>query len=189
MRLWAAFSLIFFLCISYSAWGIDLAVKKKYPYQLLTEDYFILNENDLAGYTFGMNPAPFNGKPSGLNYWQCFSCEHISITLEDTGSSTEDFGWKDNIGDIQIRVWIKKGVFHEYAMRREWSVGEFQHDFNRWRQLMKGEKHVCLGGHFVSHEKMFDHGIPIEVYGWIFDKIKTKKGCDSYFDGDCDRAY
>lgn len=189
MKLWITFFIISFLAIPCGAWSISIAVKQKYPYQILTDDYGILNENDLAGYVWKMNPAPFKGKFSGLNYWQCFPRENISLVLLDTGSSTEDFNYKDNIGDMQIRVWVKKNVSHEYAMRRAWTVGEFQKDFNRWRKLMKGEKYVCLGGHFVDYEKTKDHGVAVETYGWIFDKIKTKKGCYSYFDGDCDRKY
>jgi hypothetical protein len=187
MKRWIVVILFFLLGYFCDANAINNIAKQKYPYQLLTEDYDILNENDLGGYVWGMNPAPFLGKDSGLNYWQCFPREQVSLVLEDSGLYSEDLG-KDTIGDLIIVVQTKPGVSHEYKMRREWTVSDFQKDFNHWRNLMKEEKNVCLGGSFVEHKKWVENDKTKETYEWIFDKIKTKKGCDGYFD-DCNRTH
>jgi hypothetical protein len=181
--------MIIILCgISCNALSISLAAKQKYPFPLLTEDYGILNEHDLAlySYIYNVNPRPFTGKPSGLNYWQCFPRENISITLEDMGYSSEDFSWKDTASDLEISGMVRPGVFHEYGMRRAWPVRDFQKQFNSWRRLMKGEKYVCLAGHFVNYSEPSDYGVKRKVYGWIFDRLKTKKGCVAYLNSDCD---
>lgn len=68
-------------------------------------------------------------------------------------------------------------------MRREWTVSEFQADFNHWHRLMKGEKYVCLGGSFIRRENKIVNGNKKIIYSWIYDRIKTKKGCAGYFGG------
>src|SRR5579863_3599496 len=97
---------ILFLWIGFAlkVGAVTAEVKKKYPYPLLTEDYSILTENDLAAYTWGMKPRPFSEKEDsgGYNYWQCFSRDAVSITLKDTGNSSEDIGWKDTLSELII---------------------------------------------------------------------------------------
>lgn len=50
---------------------------------------------------------------------------------------------------------------------------------------MKNEKYVCLEGGFLNHRDRVINGKKQEIYSWEFEKIKTKKGCDSYFEGEC----
>ncbi len=73
-------------------------------------------------------------------------------------------------------------------MRARWSVADFEKRFNKWRKIMKGEKYVCLAGDFVNFEHKKENGIERDVYNWIFEKIKTKKGCDSYLHS-CNPTY
>lgn len=175
-------SIFAFLCFLHciEANAVSLSAQKKYPFVLLTKDYDILDENDLGDFSWGFKRHPFDPKGFGGNYWQCFPRESIEITLKDTGSSSEDIGWKDNMADLKIEVWVNKNLVHEYEMRKRVSVIEFEKRFNEWRDLMKGAKFVCLAGDFVNLEHKKENGIERDVYGWIFEKIKTKKGCDSY---------
>lgn len=180
--------MIIFLCsISCNVLSIDMATKQKYPFTLLTKDYGILNKHDLDFYIKYINPAPSFPKEGchGYIYWQCFPRENISITLEDNGYFAEEFGKEDTIGDIEIKGMIKPGVFHEYGMRRAWPVKDFQKEFTHWRNLMKGEKYVCIAGHFLDHSETIKNGAKRETYGWIFERLKTKKGCVAYLDGAC----
>ena len=171
-------------------WAISANINKEYRYTLLTEDYDILTDNDLAAYTWGMPPRPFDGEESGgYNYWQCFPREHISMTLEDFGYSSEDIEWKDTLSDITLLASNKPGVFHEYTMRHIHPTSFYEKKFHLWRKLMKGEKYVCLAGSYGSIEKRTQDGNTQEIHYWTFDKIKTKKGCDSNFMGDCHRTY
>ena len=52
--------------------AINQEILKKYPYQLLTNDYGILNEANLKRFTYEVNVEPFTGKFSGLDYWRCY---------------------------------------------------------------------------------------------------------------------
>ena len=184
------FILIIWLGFIFDADAISTAAKQKYPYPLLTDDYGILTDNDIAAFTWGLKPRPFTSdKDSGeYTYWQCFPREFVYMTLEDTGSSSEDFGWRDSIGDLQIRVWVRPDLVHQYEMRAAETVSDFQKRFNHWRRLMKGEKYVCLAGNFSSRYKKIEDGRVKEIYAWIFEEMKTKKGCDSYF-YECNRTY
>lgn len=171
-------------------WAISTNINKEYLYTLLTEDYGILSDNDLAAYTWGKSPRSFDGKWSGShNYWQCFPRDKISVTLEDLGHSSEDVGWKDTLANLTITVYATPNVIHEYSMNDLYLTSIYEKHFNLWHKIMKGEKYVCLAGNFVDIEKKTEDGKTKEIYGWIFDKIKTKKGCDSNFMGDCHRTY
>ena len=173
-----------------SAHALSITAKQKYPYPLLTDDYGILSANDLAAYTWGLKPRPFTAEAvSGeYTYWQCFPRELVVITLEDTGSSSDEVGWRDNVGDLQIKVVVNPHLIHEYDMRARWTVLEFEKRFTLWRTLMNKEKYVCLAGGFVHRERTIENGKVRELYEWTFEKIKTQKGCDSYFDS-CHPSY
>lgn len=187
----ASASLFLILCFvtSLKVNAIPIEIKKKYPYPLLTDDYDILNENDIAAYTWGLKPRSFTTEgPSGeYTYWQCFPRESIEVILRDTGQTASEFG-KDNIADLQIRVQVKPGLIHQYDMRARWGVTNFEKRFNKWRKIMKNENYVCLAGSFTSLEHKLENGRAQEIYQWTFEKMKTKNGCDSYFDS-CTPTY
>ncbi|MHB1946748.1 MAG: hypothetical protein ACYCQI_01365 [Gammaproteobacteria bacterium] len=176
--------LIIWLALASNAYSISLATKQKYPYPLLTDDYGVLTDNDVAAYAWGLKPRPFTPDEisGGYTYWQCFPREYISITLEDTGYSSEDIGWEDNYGDLRIHVQINPQISHEYEMRSRWPVRDFERRFTTWRKMMKNEKYICLAGGFSDRKRKLENGKTQEIYSWTFEKIKTKKGCDSYFD-------
>ncbi len=154
------------------------AAKKKYPYSLITDDYHILNEEDLGHYTKVCLPRPFSEKTFGGFYWQCFSRELISITLEDMGYSSEDWGWDDTASDLNIKVYIKPNIVHHYYMRRADPFGEYHKHFIRWHKLMTKQKYVCFAAHFEGKGIEVEGGLQREIYNWTFEKIKTKRGSD-----------
>jgi hypothetical protein len=51
-----------------------------------------------------------------------------------------------------------------------------------WRKLTQDEKYICISGASASIETE-NHK---KKWVWIFGRYKTKKGCDSYFDGACE---
>lgn len=179
------------------AYAVSKIAKQKYPYSLLTDDYGILSENDLGEFAWGLKPKKFTtkeGTTGPYNYWQCFPREYVMVTLSDTGHSSDELGWKKNVAYLEIDVLTnkdirsKENIKHTYEMRANWTITDYQKRFNKWLKLMEGEKYVCLGGHFVDLEKEKRNGAIWITKGWIFEKLKTKKGCDSYFDS-CSPTY
>jgi hypothetical protein len=128
-----------------------------------------------------LHPRPFNLEDSGgYQYWQCFPRDKVYITLEDFGYSSENVGWEDTLSDLTIRIYVTPRIIHEYQMRRPWPFSENLPRFKLWHRLMKDQKYVCFAGSFSSKKEVIDQAIPREIYSWIFEKIKTKKGKDSY---------
>lgn len=185
--------ILFWVALGSTAEAISIVAKKKYPYPLLTKDYGILSDNDVATYAWGMKPRPFTEKEisGGYIYWGCFRRDDISITLKDIGFSSEDIGWKDNYADIVLTVQNNPYLIHQYEMRSRWSVTDYEKKFNLWRKLMKNEKFVCLAGAFSDRERERLNGKIKETYNWIFERIKTKRGCDCYLCtyGGCNPSY
>lgn len=170
--------LLLILCLSLSSniSAISLAAKKRYPYSLISDDYGILNEEDLGHYTKISTPKFFSEKDMGGFYWQCFPRESISMTLEDMGYSSEDWGWTDTASDISIKVYIKPNIIHHYYMRRAYPLATYQKGFTEWHKLMAKQKFVCFAGEFDGKEIKVEGKLQREIYNWTFEKIKTKKG-------------
>lgn len=182
----ASLFIIFLCAISCNALGVSLAAKQKYPFTLLTDDYGILNDHDLSFYLSYIHPAPFFPKKEAMGYvyWQCFPRENISVTLEDYGEFVEEFK-KDTVGELNIEVMAKPGVFHHYCLRRAWPVNDLQKEFTRWHKLMNKEKYVCLAGDFVVRTQTIENGKKNDVSLWGFERLKTKKGCVGYLGSSC----
>lgn len=174
---------IFFVVLSFSlsVYALDGGLKKKDSLLLLTDDYGILNEVDLARYQKKMKYEKFSAKHDGLVYWQCFPRDAIEITLTDMGYTAEEFDKTDTISDILLTAYKEPGVKHTYVMRRAYPISAYHETFMRWEKLMKGAKYVCLAGEFIRQEEKMNEGIKIEENFWTYDKMKTKKGSNSYF--------
>jgi hypothetical protein len=173
---------ILLLNASTALFALNLNVQEKHLKILLTQDYGILSMDDLAVYTRDVRPAIFSGEiGKDYNYWQCFPRKNVTITLRDKGYSSEDIGNIENYGDLFINTWSHDGISNEYSMRRPWTIDEDEITFKRWQKLMKNEKYVCLAGSMGRIEKRTKNNKTHIEYSWVFEKIKTLKGCHSYF--------
>jgi hypothetical protein len=173
--------LVMFLSLSTQLFAITSEALKKYPYQLLTNDYGILNEANLKRYTYEVNIEPFTGKFSGLDYWRCYETKNVTVWYEKGAYDSDD---KIIYGSPYIRVKADSTIY-EYALRRAFSLDYAQNKVKRWQKLMKGQQYVCIGGYFVRTNEKIQNGKMISEHLWVFENLKTKKGCDSYFSGWC----
>ena len=59
-------------------------LKKEFPYGLLTDDFEILNKQDLKINTCIAEPMPFSyeKRVSSYPYWQCFEVKNSKMTCE-----------------------------------------------------------------------------------------------------------
>ena len=74
---------------------------------------------------------------------------------------------------------------HDYVVRRGFSLDYAKEKVAKWKQLMKNQEYVCIGGAFSGTNKKIINGRETKEHGWIFENLKTQKGCDSYFSGWC----
>ena len=65
MRKYFSLMIIFFMLTPIQLFAISPDSLKKYPYQLITTDYGILNEANLKRYVDGIIPKPFNWDITG----------------------------------------------------------------------------------------------------------------------------
>lgn len=155
---------------------------KKYPYQLLTDDHDILNKNNLRRYADDIIPKPFKWEITGFDYWQCFLTKNVTIWYEKGEYDPDE---KVTRGNPHITIKIAPTIIYDYVLRRSFSLDYAKEKVTTWEHLMKNENYVCIGGAFAgTHKKMVD-GKAIIEHGWIYENLKTKKGCDSYFSGWC----
>ncbi|OGT35609.1 MAG: hypothetical protein A3F11_00275 [Gammaproteobacteria bacterium RIFCSPHIGHO2_12_FULL_37_14] len=155
---------------------------KKYPYPLLTNDYGILNIANLKRYVDGMIPEQFKWHITGLDYWQCFPSKNVTVWYD---KGTYDPYDKVIRSDPHISIKTSPMVMHEYEPRRNFSIDYAKEKVAAWKRLMKNQQYVCVGGAFAGTRTKIVNGKEITEHGWIFENLKTKKGCDSYFSGWC----
>jgi hypothetical protein len=154
------------------------ALKAAYPYGLLTDDYGILNMDDLKINTCIATPSPFTEKFHSYPYWQCFEVKNAKMVCE---GNKYDPDQKTRVA-LQVLSGVRNGELHEFLARRLWSVESCQNRKKNWHKLIKGEQYVCISGDLIS--KHVENGKTRWV--WTYGRFKTTKGCDSYFADECD---
>ena len=155
---------------------------EKYPHQLLTNDYGILNETNLKRYADNIISKPFNWDITGFDYWQCFSTKNVAVWYDKGVYDPYDKVVRSN---PHITIKIASTLVHDYEPRRNFSIDYAKEKVSAWKRLIKNQKYVCIGGAFAGTHKKIVDGREITEHGWIFENLKTKKGCDSYFSGWC----
>jgi hypothetical protein len=86
---------------------------------------------------------------------------------------------------MTVRVTEQAGQ-HEYIARRAVGVSSCARYRSDWLRISEGEKYACLSGPYNDQEE--NSGGKTSSY-WVFDKVKTRKGCVSYFEGECSLRY
>ena len=158
------------------------SARHAYPYSLIGDDFGILTEEDLAANACTATPQPFSLDSTSFPYWKCFKTKDVSFLCDSSGIPDPNDGVQ---GLIVLKVTSEKGN-HEYLARRPWDIESCRSFGRRVAALTRNTSHVCLSGAFHRVETD-DKGSPRSY--WDFDKIKTVRGCDSYFVGDCDLKY
>ncbi len=155
-------------------------LKSSYPYGLIGDDYGLLTEEDLAINTCGvLELTPFSGeKNMAYPYWQCFPVKDAKMECDSMGYDSLS---KKETGYMEITA-IGNGGFQSYLARNAMDI----HDCNRWLRIWKnkthGEKYVCLSGTYGAYSGTRDGQ---KETGWVFEKFKTLKGCESFFVNEC----
>lgn len=177
MNQFLALFLFILFCLP-SSDGYGRTKFKNYPHGLLTDDYGVLTEDDLWINTVIGIPSPFSDTSTGYQYWQCFKHSHIKLRCIDLGVDDDNV----LLGDFEISVDTGK-VLHEYGGRRGYDIQVCKDRLKVWQTLINGQYAVCFSGYAVSSQAPRNGR---RTQTWIFGRLKTKAGCSSYFEGDCD---
>ncbi len=154
-------------------------LKELFPYALLTDDFGILNKDDLKMNQCIAEPSLFSENSSTFYpYWQCFEIKDANIVCEGKKYSTEE---KSQMTMLVISG-TRNNELNEFISRRPLKLKTCHLYLRDWVKFTKNEKHVCISGSFINLEI---NKIGQKKKVWIFDRYKTKKGCDAYFRGTC----
>lgn len=177
-------TLIFSCVLSISAMASEenahlQELKKNFPYALLTDDFGILNHDDLKINQCIAEPSLFSQNVSTpYPYWQCFDIKDAKMECEGRIYSAEE---KSRMSMLVI-TGARKNELNEFISRRPMKLKTCRLYLHDWARLTKNENHVCISGNSIS-SNMHKKGQKKSV--WIFDRYKTKKGCESYFSEMC----
>jgi hypothetical protein len=147
--------------------------KEKFPYGLLNNDHGILNVNDLAINACIAIPKPFKISSNyyPYEYWQCFESKSISLSCDSNDTPDEHEGL---LGLVVVKASIDK-VQHEYIESRLWPRGQCKQFIKDVAAILKGTRYACISGSF--NDNSLD-GFGNKSFNWLFERIKTKKGCE-----------
>ena len=150
-------------------------LKSKFPYGLLSDDYGILTVSDLAINACIAEPRPFNAdnRYYPYEYWQCFESKTISFNCDSNSVPVKHEGV---MGLIVMKASINH-IKHEYIERRLWPMKDCKRFLKDTKALLKGIQYACVSGSFTGKEiNRSGH----QSLSWIFERIKTKKGCEGH---------
>ena len=154
----------------------------KYPYALLGDDHEILTLDDLAINACEATPMPFSEQSTSYLYWQCFEVSKAKLFCDGAGYDEDE--------KMQLTVMVvsgaREGGIHEYITRRAIPLAFCRAFVRDWKNLVLGEKIVCVSGLFTKRYRNKSGDL---VSHWVFDRFKTKRGCESFFDGGCSFQY
>lgn len=151
-------------------------------YGLLGEGYGIVTSEDIAVNDCQATPMPFSDQSDAYQYWQCFDVKDSRVYCDGKGFDEDT----QLLHTYMVISGIRSGIKQEYVTRRTIPLTTCQEYIKDWKRLVEGEKVVCISGSLLNHSKNQRNE---EIYNWIFDRFKTKKGCESYFEGGCSLKY
>lgn len=166
-----------FFCVSFSAYAEATHLEKlkaHYPYGLIGDDFGLLTEEDLATNTCDAYPSPFYwGKNMAYSYWQCFFLRDTKLECSSLGY---DPAIKEETGYLSLEARSKE-VTHSYLARDAMEIRECKEWLKVWKKKTAGEKYVCISG---SYGRLSGARNGRQEADWVFDKFKTRKGCESH---------
>lgn len=153
-----------------------------FPYGLLTDDFGILDRDDLKINSCIAVPGPFADSLNqgyGYPYWQCFEAKKAKMICEGQKYDPETKSRKSML----VISAARGDELHEFISRRPINLRSCRLYQSEWQKLVSHEKYICVSGETPSRKKESRKTV------WIFGRYKTKKGCDSYFEGECNLQY
>ncbi len=167
---------------------VEVPLARVYPHAVLTEDYGVISEKYLLDEIKEINQAsPFDMKKTdyGRFRWQCFPVKDVKPKYR-YWKDTDGMGYAHVIVtmcDFEFTVQDGKirHLYHGRRAKEQTYCNDFKKHFER---ITQNEKYICLNGEPGSLET--DKSTHAQTKYWTWNRIKTQKGCHSYF-GDCEK--
>jgi hypothetical protein len=157
------------------------ALKLKYPFGLIGDDFGILTEADLAINACIAPPLPFSQNSTAYPYWKCYSSKDSYFECDASYSELN----KETTAILAIGF-HEAHQASEYLSPRGVPIEDCISFKKDWQRISKNQKHVCMSGALIRSVTA-QNGKKNEF--WIFESFKTAKGCVSYFKGGCNLKF
>lgn len=150
---------------------------ERYPDKLLSDDHGILRKEDLIDKRDVLPLMALGIDSNPASRWHCF--ESINLNSKCIKSDNKVKELNDYAADFEMSI-DENGKKYEYYFRGLISFEGCEEHRSTWKKLMEGEKYFCVSGTLLKIDSKDQNKI-----SGAFDRLKTKKGCDSWFIGDC----
>jgi hypothetical protein len=135
---------------------------------------------------YGILPESYRTR-SGMRplKWSCFPIEDVEVKYRSWRAS-DGMGRYDVIVTMcDFEIWVNSKPFQNVYSGRRAKQEVYCNDFKAaWNKLTQGEKHICMDGETLTNgEPEEDKDSKKMLVSWTWDKIKTQKGCYSFWDG------
>lgn len=154
------------------------------PLGLLTPDFGIVTADDLAYDSAQMETTPYDPKGTlGSLHWQCVPGSAVSAGykswrgMDGAENSTKLF----KMCSLEVRV-RNNGVLHLYVDHRGHRLDYCKMFIREWSKVASKEDVICVNGDHSGAQTDKEDGA---YQLWTWQKVKTKKGCYSFFADQC----
>ncbi|MFN8944012.1 MAG: hypothetical protein ACK5WZ_05240 [Pseudobdellovibrionaceae bacterium] len=117
--------------------------------------------------------------------WRCFPIKDVEVKYR-TWRDADPMGPYDVIVTMcDFEIWMNSKPFQNVYHGRRGKPESYCKTFeDAWSKLTKGEEYICMDGETLTKgEPEEDEDSKKMRVSWTWDKIKTKKGCYSFWDG------
>ena len=163
---------------------VNEQLKKKYPHSMLTPDYGIITDGDLAQENKHYNMRAYGAGDYSVAYWICVPTKSVKNIYETWRDSDPWSGSNKPIVTLCSLSTIinnKQVGIHKYYGRRAQYVSYCRDFVKKWKQLTRNEPIVCLSGEAGGTETELENGSSTTFKWWTWNKFRTRKGCYAYF--------
>lgn len=150
---------------------------EKFPDKLLSDDHGILRKEDLIDKRDVLPLGALGIDSNPASRWHCFESINLKSKCIKSDQKVEELN--DYAADFEMSI-VENGKKYDYNFRGLISFERCEEHRSTWKKLMEGEKYFCVSGALLK----IDSKDKNRIFGF-FDRLKTNKGCDSWFNGDC----
>lgn len=117
--------------------------------------------------------------------WRCFPIKDMEVRYR-TWPFTDPMDSKKIIETMcDFEIWVNSKPFQNIYHGRRGKPESYCKNFRTaWEKLTKSEEYICMDGETLTKgEPEEDKNNKKMIMSWTWDKIKTKKGCYSFWNG------
>lgn len=169
--------IVFLLCCL-----LSVSCTKRH-YLLMTEDYGILNREDLD---FESEFAPLNQtanfRPPYFHAWQCFPLKHYEIYCDARGFDVpqEKLDKYEPVGQVVLKIHHDSEIF-EFSTKRPYDYKYCFELESEWNAIFEGQPYGCVAGQHLESESLTANKDVISHSHWEIRQLKSLTGYWTYF--------